>query len=98
MSNARIKTPGQVDIACTALHGPNAHPVAMHLNTPDGPRLVTWGGLSKLEWMAGMVASSVGVDDLSPEEIVERAKHILAQCAECERGQNGTTTENAENK
>lgn len=91
MSNNRIKTPGQVDIECTSIPAPSAFPLYMTLNTPTGPKLIAWGGLSKLEWMSGMVASCAGWE--KTHLVVDIAQQILD---ECERRQNGTQKGNGQ--
>lgn len=65
---------------------PNAFPVSQVVPEPDGAKLMLFGGLSKLEWMAGMVAAGGEVasdyDGNDSFAIVDRAAAILAECQE----------------
>jgi len=65
---------------------PTAMPISLPspLNTPEGPVLPVWGGLTPLEYMAGQcVAAAVTgkpSDDLAGE-CVSLAQAILDECA-----------------
>ena len=88
--NNRIAVPGRVQIACKAVAGPGAYPVHVTIAPPgEGPQIVVFGGLTKLEWMAGQV---IGHTPLRAGEAVDYAQEVLA---ECERRQ---TQERAENE
>lgn len=79
MSNNRVKIPGQVDIACVHMAAPSAYPSTMVLNMPEGPKAIAFGGLSKLEWMSGMVISGFDILPVA-DVIVDLAASILAEC------------------
>lgn len=69
------------------LNTPNAFPVTQIVPEPDGAKLMLFGGLSKLEWMAGQVAAGERIgngfeDDGDTFAIVDKAASILAECQE----------------
>lgn len=112
MSRNRVKVPGQVNVECTAIPAPNAFPLIMTLNMPDGPKCVAWGGLTKLEWMAGMVAASAinllppnkdslasvvgGMQEIQIDVATEVCSIAQAILAECERRQHATQKGNGQ--
>lgn len=69
------------------LKTPNAFPVSQIVPEPDGAKLMMFGGLNQLQWMAGQVAAGVGNWDadaptLFVDAIVTRAAAILEECEE----------------
>ena len=72
------------------LKTPNAFPVSQIVPEPDGAKVMMFGGLTKLEWMAGQVAAGndwdakVSEGYVLPEGyvyvIVDRAAAILEEC------------------
>lgn len=63
------------------LPGPNATPGFQLAQTQERvPLMVVYGGLTKLEWMAGMIAS--GDPNVSPHGAKETAMAILKACNE----------------
>ena len=100
--NNRIAVPGRIEIACKAVPGPGAYPVHVTIAPPgEGPQIVVFGGLTKLEWMAGQaVSGNLGYLNSSGEpasavEIVDVAQAILA---ECERRQTQERADAAPNE
>ena len=83
--NNRIVRPDAISVQCTHQAGPMATPLTLVLNTPEGPRIIGFGGLTKLEFGSLLIAMS---DLHSPERCVSSAAAVLA---ECERVQKGTT-------
>lgn len=89
MVNARPIIPGQINVQASVMRLSNAAPGTFVIQTPDGPRCVVFGGLSKLEELAGRIGAAIvsglfGVDpkgSVDPEEVgrisVEIADKIL---------------------
>ena len=73
------------------INAPFAHPVVVPLPSPGGIQVLTYGGLSPLEWMAGMVAAG-GAHWADPHAtasaVVECAQAILAACREAQTAQS----------
>ena len=77
------------------LNTPNAFPVSQIVPEPDGAKLMLFGGLTKLEWMSGLIASG---DEMSDDfSIVDRAASILAECQERMNAAQNPITEETTN-
>src|SRR5262245_11928608 len=95
---SRLQVPNQLNVGAQRINTIDAFPSAGTLVSSQGAQTMIYGGLTKLEWMAGMVAAGdTGSEEtfLTPDEIVDQAEYILA---ECERRQNATQKQNGESQ
>jgi len=80
MSSGRIINPTQPEFGCANTRNGMADTVALPpMQTANGAAILTFGGLTMLEYMAAHVAASG--NDRSASEIVDKAQAILAECA-----------------
>lgn len=103
-SNGRVAIPGQVGIGVTVHPGPNAHPAAVQLQGNGGVQMHIFGGLTKLEQIAGMVASRMeerlttmgdGPQVASNVDYIASRSVVIAQAvlAECEKAHRAAQSE-----
>lgn len=98
--NGRPIIPGQTAIETTFASGPLAQPSVVTLNGRDGIKLLTIGGLSKVEALAGQIAAGLVARDSGgfgygsdgdreyAETVADRAALVAeAILAECNRRQ-----------
>ena len=97
----RIPTIGQqpTGVGCQDVDTARAFPVSVAVQVNGAAQIISFGGLTKLEWMAGQIAGIgwLDTDDVAPTEaaaiIVDYAAYILA---ECERRQHAAKNQNGE--
>src|SRR5262245_26486402 len=68
---SRLQVPNQLNVGAQRINTIDAFPSAGTLVSSQGAQTMIYGGLTKLEWMAGMVASGVKKVPWTPEEIVD---------------------------
>ena len=90
MSNNRIVQPNAISVQCTHQAGPMASPLTLTINTPEGPRIIGFGGLTKLEFGALLIAMN---DDNTIGECVRIAAAILEECERVQKGMTDATQE-----
>lgn len=97
--NGRPIIPGQMAIETTFAPGPLAQPSVVTMNGRDGIKLLTIGGLSKVEALAGQIASGLVWTDKDSAFIVSDAVDIAeAILAECNRRVVAAQEPQAKNK
>lgn len=99
----RIPTIGQqpTGVGCQDVDTARAFPVSVAIQVNGAAQIISFGGLTKLEWMAGQIAAAVwtpcgSLGDYSPPSekmVVDYAESILA---ECERRQHAAKNQNGE--
>lgn len=69
----RLITPGQVNIAVNNVDGPLAEPVSLPLGQGPNIQVAVFGGLTKVEYLAGMVAGHLIAADHNIYDIASDA-------------------------
>lgn len=72
----RIIAPGQLNVTLQNVDGPLADPATLQIPAADGIKVVTFGGLTKLEALAGQIVGHVK----EPSVAVDMAQEILDEC------------------
>jgi len=98
--NSRLQIPGQLKVNCHHQDGPTAHPITTAVPTQGGLELLAFGGLTKLEYIAGQIAGHIelrglhvreypNVEAAVPVERIASASVSLAEAvlAECQKRQ-----------
>jgi len=74
--NGHIIGSGKMNVSLQSVAGPLAEPATLHIPTADGVKLITFGGLTKLEALAGQIVGHVK----EPSVAVEMAQAVLDEC------------------
>lgn len=83
MNNARLQLPNSFNFKMHRV--PLSQPLSMIENTQVGsPTLHAIGGMTPLETMVCHVAG--GMPEQTPQEVVDRAKDLLDECARVQGG------------
>lgn len=75
-NRGRIIAPGQLNVTLQNVDGPLADPATLQVPAADGVKVITFGGLTKLEALAGMIVGHVK----EPAVAVEMAQAVLDEC------------------
>ena len=86
-TNNRLIRPDAMNVETTYVSGPLAQPSAITLQVPGGVKVLTLGGLTKAEALAGQIAGALyDEDDFTEAEIAHDALNIAeAILSESER-------------
>jgi hypothetical protein len=74
--HGRIIAPGQLNVTLQNVAGPLAEPATLQVPAADGIKVITFGGLTKVEMLAGMIIGHVK----EPSVAVEMAQAVLDEC------------------
>lgn len=72
----RIIAPGQLNVTLQNVDGPLAQPATLQVPAADGWKVITFGGLTKLEALAGVIVGHVR----DPAAAVGMAQAVLDEC------------------
>lgn len=81
-ANGSIIRPNHVSVEAVQAPGTLATPLAMPINTNQGIKFAIFGGLTKVEALAGQIAGGIEADDpfIVAGQAVDLAEAILAEC------------------
>jgi hypothetical protein len=96
--NNRLIRPGSMNIEATHAPGPLAQPAMVTMQSPDGIKVLTLGGLTKVETLAGQIYAGLKARPHTPaDQVVLRSVDIAeAILAECERRRNEPAQEQSQ--
>jgi hypothetical protein len=103
--NNRLIKPGSVNVETTHSPGPLAQPAMVTMQSPDGIKVLTLGGLTKVEALAGQIYAgllllampgSSGFCETFDATVVRSVVTAEAILAECERRRNEPTQEQSQ--